>query len=75
MTFKFTVILALVTFGIYGAALQTDFVAGDRQFILNNALAADVPTALQSFMKDYWGTLGGEAFVYYRPAHRADALS
>lgn len=67
MTFKFAVILALITFGIYGAALQTDFVAGDRQFILNNALAADVPTALQSFVKDYWGTLGGESFVYYRP--------
>jgi protein O-mannosyl-transferase len=67
MTFKFAVILALLTFGIYGAALQADFVAGDRQFILNNELAADVPTALQSFVKDYWGTLGGESFVYYRP--------
>ena len=67
MTFRLAVVLALITFGIYGAALQTDFVAGDRQFILNNALAADVPTALQSFVKDYWGTLGGESFVYYRP--------
>ena len=67
MTFKLALILALVTFGIYGAALQTDFVAGDHQFILNNKLAADVPTALQSFVKDYWGTLGGDSFVYYRP--------
>lgn len=67
MTFRLAVVLALITFGIYGAALQTDFVAGDRQFILNNELAADVPTALQSFIADYWATLGGEAFVYYRP--------
>jgi len=67
MTFRLAVILALVTFGIYGAALQADFVAGDRQFILKNELATDVPTALQSFIADYWGTLGGEPFVYYRP--------
>jgi len=67
MTFRLAIVLALITFGIYGAALQTDFVAGDRQFILNNELAADVPTALQSFIADYWATLGGEAFVYYRP--------
>ncbi len=67
MTFRLAVVLALITFGIYGAALQTDFVAGDRQFILNNELVADVPTALQSFIADYWATLGGEAFVYYRP--------
>ena len=67
MTFRLAIVLALITFGIYGAALQTDFVAGDRQFILNNELVADVPTALQSFVADYWATLGGEAFVYYRP--------
>ena len=67
MTFRLAVVLALITFGIYGAALQTDFVAGDRQFILKNEMAADVVTALQSFITDYWGTLGGESFVYYRP--------
>ncbi len=67
MKFRLAVILALLTFGIYGAALQTDFVAGDRQFILKNELAGDVSTALQSFVTDYWGTLGGESFVYYRP--------
>jgi tetratricopeptide (TPR) repeat protein len=67
MTFRRALILALLTFAIYGAALQADFVAGDRQFILNNTLAADFPTALQSFIADYWGTLGGESFVYYRP--------
>ncbi len=67
MTFRLAAVLVLITLGIYGAALQTDFVAGDRQFILNNELAADVPTALQSFITDYWATLGGESFVYYRP--------
>ena len=67
MTFKLAVILALLTFGIYGAALQTDFVAGDRQFILKNEMGDDVATALKSFIADYWGILGGESFVYYRP--------
>ena len=53
MNFRLAVVLALITFGIYGAALQTDFVAGDRQFILKNELAGDVSTALQSFVTDY----------------------
>ena len=67
MTFRLAVLLALLTCAVYTPALQTDFVAGDRQFILNNERAADVPTALRSFIADYWGTLGGESFVYYRP--------
>ncbi len=67
MTFRLAVILALITLACYGPALQADFVAGDRQFILKNELAGDPGTALHSFIADYWSTLGGESFVYYRP--------
>jgi len=67
MTFRLAIVLTLITLACYGPALQADFVAGDRQFILKNELAADLGTALQSFIADYWSTLGGEAFVYYRP--------
>jgi len=67
MTFRLAIVLALITVAVYVPALRSDFVAGDRQFILNNEQVADVPTALQSFVADYWGALGGESFVYYRP--------
>lgn len=67
MRFRLAVVLALITLAVYFPALRTDFVAGDRQFILKNELASDVPAALRSFVDDYWGALGGEAFVYYRP--------
>jgi tetratricopeptide (TPR) repeat protein len=67
MNVKRAAVLALITLVCYGPALQADFVAGDRQFILKNELAADAGTALRSFVADYWSTLGGESFVYYRP--------
>jgi len=67
MTFRLAVVLALITAAFYAPALRTDFVAGDRQFISKNELADDVPTALRSFVEDYWGALGGESFVYFRP--------
>jgi Tfp pilus assembly protein PilF len=42
-------------------------VAGDRQFILRNEHIGDFQTVLASFSSDYWGKLGGESFIYYRP--------
>ena len=53
--------------GVYWNTLPNDFVAGDRQFILRNPHLGNYQTVLHSFTSDYWGKLGGESFIYYRP--------
>jgi hypothetical protein len=60
----FLLLLAAV---VYWNTLGNDFVAGDRQFILRNKHIGDFSTVLNSFASDYWGKLGGESFIYYRP--------
>jgi tetratricopeptide (TPR) repeat protein len=42
-------------------------VAGDRQFILRNPQIGNFETVKNAFTADYWGKLGGESFIYYRP--------
>lgn len=59
--------LILLSAGVYWNTLSNDFVAGDRQFILRNEHIGDFQTVLASFSSDYWGKLGGESFIYYRP--------
>ncbi len=61
------VVLGLLAASVYAGALSCDFVAGDRQFLLHNPAAGDPDAALRSFTADYWGALGAQAFVYYRP--------
>ncbi len=61
------VFLILLSAGVYWNTLSNDFVAGDRQFILRNEHIGDFQTVLASFSSDYWGKLGGESFIYYRP--------
>ena len=61
------IFLMLISMGAYWNTLSNDFVAGDRQFILRNQNLGDYKTVLQSFTSDYWGKLGGESFIYYRP--------
>ena len=61
------IFLTLISMGVYWNTLPNDFVAGDRQFILRNPSLGDYHTVLQSFTSDYWGKLGGESFIYYRP--------
>lgn len=56
-----------MSMGVYWNTLPNDFVAGDRQFILRNPSLGDYKAVLHSFTSDYWGNLGGESFLYYRP--------
>jgi len=60
-------LLILISVSVYANSLLADFIAGDRQFILQNPLVGDFKAVLQSFTADYWGILGGQSFVYYRP--------
>jgi tetratricopeptide (TPR) repeat protein len=59
--------LLIIAAGAYWNTLPNDFVAGDRQFILRNENIGDFSTVLNAFTSDYWGKLGGESFIYYRP--------
>lgn len=59
--------LTLIVMGVYWNTLANDFVAGDRQFILRNPDLGNYQAVQQSFFSDYWGNLGGESFIYYRP--------
>jgi hypothetical protein len=60
-------LLILLAAVVYWNTLPNDFVAGDRQFILRNKHIGEISTVLNSFTSDYWGKLGGESFMYYRP--------
>jgi hypothetical protein len=60
-------LLILLAAVVYWNTIPNDFVAGDRQFILRNEHIGDFSTVLHSFTSDYWGKLGGESFIYYRP--------
>jgi hypothetical protein len=60
-------LLILLAAVVYWNTLGNDFVAGDRQFILRNKHIGEFSTVLNSFTSDYWGKLGGESFIYYRP--------
>jgi len=60
-------LLILISAGVYWNTLPNEFVAGDRQFILRNEHIGDAGTVVSAFTADYWGKLGGEPFVYYRP--------
>jgi hypothetical protein len=60
-------LLILLAAGVYWNTIPNDFVAGDRQFILRNKHIGEFNTVLNSFTSDYWGKLGGESFIYYRP--------
>lgn len=60
-------LLILLAAVAYWNTLPNDFVAGDRQFILRNEHIGAFSTVLNSFTSDYWGKLGGESFIYYRP--------
>jgi tetratricopeptide (TPR) repeat protein len=53
--------------GVYWNTLPNQFVAGDRQFILRNPHIGSIDTVKHAFTSDYWGKLGGESFIYYRP--------
>jgi tetratricopeptide (TPR) repeat protein len=53
--------------GVYWNTLPNEFVAGDRQFILRNPQIGNFDTVTNAFTGDYWGKLGGESFIYYRP--------
>jgi hypothetical protein len=64
---RFALFLAFIAVSVYANTLLNDFVAGDRQFILRNPFIGDPQAVLKSFTSDYWGTLGGQSFVYYRP--------
>jgi len=61
------IFLTLISMGVYWNTLPNDFVAGDRQFILRNPQLGNYKAVLHSFTSDYWGKLGGESFIYYRP--------
>ena len=61
------VLLILISIAAYFNTLLNDFVAGDRQFILRNTTLGDPHALLKSFTSDYWGILGGQSFVYFRP--------
>ena len=67
MRIRSVIFLTLISMGVYWNTLPNDFVAGDRQFILRNPQLGDYKAVLHSFSSDYWGNLGGESFVYYRP--------
>lgn len=62
--------------GVYWNTLPNEFVAGDRQFILRNPSLGTPDTVKNAFSSDYWGKLGGESFIYFRPltvlSHFAD---
>ena len=61
------IFLTLISMGVYWNTLPNQFVAGDRQFILRNPQIGSFDTVTNSFTADYWGKLGGESFIYYRP--------
>jgi tetratricopeptide (TPR) repeat protein len=61
------IFLTLVSMGVYWNTLPNQFVAGDRQFILRNPQIGNFATVTNAFTADYWGKLGGESFIYYRP--------
>ncbi len=67
MKTRFVIILILITAGVYSNTLLNEFVAGDRQFILRNPFVGNFDTVIKSFTSDYWGILGGESFLYFRP--------
>ena len=64
---RFAVFLTLIAVSVYANTLLSDFVAGDREFIVRNPSLGDIHIVLKSFICDYWGTLGGQSFVYYLP--------
>ena len=72
------IFLTLISMGVYWNTLPNDFVAGDRQFILRNPEIGNFDTVKHAFTSDYWGKLGGESFIYYRPvtilSHYIDAI-
>jgi len=61
------IFLTLISMGVYWNTLPNQFVAGDRQFILRNPQIGNFETVTNAFTADYWGKLGGESFIYYRP--------
>jgi tetratricopeptide (TPR) repeat protein len=61
------IFLTLISMGVYWNTLPNEFVAGDRQFILRNPHIGNFETVKNAFTADYWGKLGGESFIYYRP--------
>jgi len=61
------IFLTLISMGVYWNTLPNEFVAGDRQFILRNPQIGNFETVKNAFTADYWGKLGGETFIYYRP--------
>ena len=61
------IFLTLISMGVYWNTLPNQFVAGDRQFILRNPHIGSFDTVKHAFTSDYWGKLGGESFIYYRP--------
>ena len=61
------IFLTLISMGVYWNTLPNQFVAGDRQFILRNQQIGNIETVTNAFTADYWGKLGGESFIYYRP--------
>ena len=61
------IFLTLISMGVYWNTLPNQFVAGDRQFILRNPQIGNFDTVINALTADYWGKLGGESFIYYRP--------
>ncbi len=60
-------LITVLAMAAYWNTLSNDFVAGDLQFIRNNPHVGDFDAVRKSFVSDYWKSLGGEAFLYYRP--------
>ena len=60
-------LITVLAMAAYWNTLSNDFVAGDLQFIRNNPHVDNFDAVRKSFVSDYWKSLGGEAFLYYRP--------
>ena len=60
-------LITILAIAAYWNTLPNDFVAGDLQFVRNNPHVGSFDAVRKSFVSDYWKSLGGEAFLYYRP--------
>ena len=60
-------LITILAMAAYWNTLSNDFVAGDLQFVRNNPHVGNLDAVYKSFVSDYWKSLGGEAFLYYRP--------
>lgn len=67
MNRRHVLLLVLLAVVCYINTLPNGFVAGDRQFIVQNPAVGDFSAVLKSFSSDYWNILGGQSFMYYRP--------